>query len=90
VIASWPILVTALLIAWDLCDYPLSIRGLPVGARVAFMKRHAGAMIGFGAGLALLSTFLPCAVLLLLPAGVAGAARLTCDLEQWEKSRRDR
>ena len=79
------VIVTALLIAWDLCDYPLSIRGLPVGARVAFMRRHSGAMIGFGAGLALLSTFLPCVVLLLLPAGVAGATRLIVELERWDR-----
>jgi CysZ protein len=45
------IAVIAILFAWDLCDYPLSIRGWPIAARVAFMKRNAAAMIGFGVGL---------------------------------------
>jgi CysZ protein len=79
------VLTVAILIAWDLCDYPLSLRGLPIGARIAFMKRHLGAMLGFGAGLSLIS-LIPGAVLLVLPAGVAGAARLTVLLERWESA----
>lgn len=75
--------VIALLLAWDLCDYPLSLRGLPIGTRVAFMKRNAAAMVGFGVGLALLS-LLPCALVLVLPAGVAGAAKLTVAIERAE------
>jgi CysZ protein len=81
------IIVTALLLAWDLCDYPLSIRGVPVGVRVAFVKRNAGAMLGFGFGLALLG-LVPCLLILILPAGVAGAARLTVDIERWEAAQR--
>ncbi len=77
------VLVLALLIAWDLCDYPLSIHGIPVAARVAFMSRNATAMIGFGFGLALLS-LVPCAMVLALPVGVAGAARLTWRIERFE------
>jgi CysZ protein len=75
--------VTALLLAWDLCDYPLSIRGVPLHARVAFMRRNAAAMLGFGCGLALLG-LVPCLFVLVLPAGVAGAARLTVQIERWE------
>jgi len=78
------LVVLAIMIAWDLCDYPLSQRGVPTGARVAFMKRHASAMVGFGVGLALLS-LLPCALVLVLPAGVAGAARLVVHLERWDR-----
>ncbi|MFO0755892.1 MAG: EI24 domain-containing protein [Byssovorax sp.] len=73
----------ALLLAWDLCDYPLSLHGMPIGARVAWMKRNAAAMLGFGAGLSLLS-LLPCALVLVLPAGVAGAARLALAIERAE------
>ena len=78
------VVLTAILIAWDLLDYPLSIRGVAVGKRVAFVGRNVGAMLGFSLGLALLS-FLPCLLLLLLPAGGAGAARLTFELERYER-----
>lgn len=77
------LLASALLAAWDLCDYPLSIRGLPMGERVARVRRHVGAMVGFGVGLALVG-LVPGAILFALPAGVAGAARLLVELERWE------
>ncbi len=77
------LVVLAVLVAWDLCDYPLSIHGVPVRARVAFMARNARAMVGFGFGLGLLS-LVPCALVLVLPAGVAGAARLTRRIELFE------
>lgn len=88
-VVTFPIklIVLALLVSWDLCDYPLSIHGVPVAARVAFVGRNLPAMLGFGFGLALLS-FLPCAMVLALPAGVAGAARLTRRIEVFEESRR--
>jgi CysZ protein len=79
------LLATALLAAWDLCDYPLSIRGLPIGERVARVRRHAGAMLGFGFGIALVG-LVPFALVLVLPAGVAGAARLMVDLERWDEA----
>jgi CysZ protein len=68
-------LVTSLMIAWDLLDYPLSARGMSVGARLRFFGGHLGAVLGFGvaAGLVLL---VPGVGLLVLPVGVAGAARL--------------
>jgi CysZ protein len=84
-VVTFPVklLVLAILVAWDLCDYPLSIHGVPVRTRVAFMARNARAMVGFGFGLGLLS-LVPCAMLLVLPAGVAGAARLTRRIELFE------
>jgi CysZ protein len=78
------LVVLAVLVTWDLCDYPLSLRGMPIGARIAFVARNAGAMIGFGFGLALLS-LIPGALLLVLPAGVAGAARLARRIELFEE-----
>jgi CysZ protein len=80
------LVVVALLVAWDLCDYPLSIRGVPIRERVAFMGRNAGAMVGFGFGLALIS-LLPCALFLAIPAGVAGATRLIATIERAEGRR---
>jgi CysZ protein len=75
--------VTAIGASWDLCDYPLSIRGLPIGERVQFVGRNIAAVLGFGFGLALLS-LLPCTLLFVLPAGVLGAAELMVTLERWE------
>jgi CysZ protein len=79
------LVVLALLFSWDLCDYPLSIHGRPVAARITLVVRHLRAMIGFGFGLALLS-LIPCAALLVLPIGVAGAARLMRRIERWEEA----
>ncbi|XXY47459.1 EI24 domain-containing protein [Sorangium sp. So ce269] len=78
--------VTALAGAWDLCDSPLSIRGVPVAARIGFVRRNFAAVMGFGFGLALLS-FLPCSLLIVLPAGILGAARLVVTLERWETTK---
>ena len=88
VVVTFPLklVVLALLVVWDFCDYPLSIRGLPIRTRVAFMTRNLGAMLGFGLGLALLS-LLPCLLFLALPAGVAGAARLVVAIERAEAGR---
>ncbi|MEZ4296378.1 MAG: EI24 domain-containing protein [Polyangiaceae bacterium] len=81
------VVVTALMLAWDLCDYPLSIRGMPIRARIAFLRRHLSAVMGFGLGLALL-TLIPCAILLVLPIGAAGATKLVVQIERWEASGR--
>jgi CysZ protein len=77
------LVVLGLSIAWDLCDYPLSIHGVPIGKRVGFVARNLGAMVGFSFALGVLS-LVPCALVLVLPAGVAGAARLTRRIELFE------
>lgn len=68
-------LVTGLTVAYDFLDYPLGLRGVEVRERLAFVRTHLGAVIGFGAsaGAVLL---VPGLGLLLLPVGVAGATRL--------------
>jgi CysZ protein len=68
-------LVTGVLAAYDLLDYPLSLRGHGVSSRLAFMRRNFGAVLGFGAGAAAL-LLVPGAGLFLLPFGVAGATRM--------------
>lgn len=87
IVVTFPakLLVTALMITWDLCDYPLSIRGVRAGDRVAFLRRNVKAALGFGIGLALVS-LVPCLIVLVLPAGVAGAARLVLTIERWERT----
>jgi CysZ protein len=67
--------VTALMIAWDFLDYPLSVRGMSVGARLRFVGDHFSAVLGFGLASGML-LLVPGVGLLLLPIGVAGAARL--------------
>jgi uncharacterized protein involved in cysteine biosynthesis len=45
------------------------------------MARDPGAVLGFGAALALVS-LVPCGLFLILPAGVAGATHLLADLDR--------
>jgi len=67
--------VGALMVAWNLADYPLAMQGAGVGARLRWVGRHFGSFNGFA--LASVAFFLlPGLGLLALPFGVAGAARL--------------
>lgn len=68
-------IVTALMLAWDLLDYPLSLRGAGVRARLDWFSQNFAAALGFGASIAVIG-LIPCAGLLFLPAGVAGATQL--------------
>jgi CysZ protein len=68
------------LLAWNFLDYPLGERGLGAGASLSWMGRHFGAVTAFGAAWALL-VIVPGIVLVLLPMGVAGAARLVVEAE---------
>lgn len=67
--------IGSLLVAWDLLDYPLGIRGLGVRERMRFVARNFGAVLSFGlsAGMFVL---IPGLGLFMLPYGVAGATRL--------------
>jgi CysZ protein len=73
--------VSGLLVAWDMLDPSLGARDLGVRARLAFFRLHFSAVLGFALALAVL-LLVPCAGLLLLPAGVAGAAGLVVRTEQ--------
>jgi CysZ protein len=77
------LLVAAFTIGWDICDYPLSVRGMRVRDRVRILWRHKSAVLGFSFGLAL-AALVPCLLFLFLPAGVAGATRLIHELERHE------
>ena len=68
-------LVGGWLMAWNLLDYPLGLRGLGFRDSVRWVGGHFGAVTVFGLTWWSLVLF-PGAVLLLLPMGVAGAARL--------------
>jgi len=68
-------IVTGVLVAYDLLDYPLSLRGQSVGDRIVWIRRHFPAVLGFGVSAAAL-LLIPGMGLLLLPFGVAGATRM--------------
>ncbi len=68
-------LVGAWLLAWDFLDYPLSLRGLGVRARLRWAGRHGATFTAFGLIWATL-LLVPGIFLLALPMGVAGATRL--------------
>lgn len=68
-------LLVGLALAWNLLDYPLTLRGVRARARLGLLRRHPGPVLGFGLSFALVS-WVPFAGLLLLPAGVVGATRL--------------
>jgi uncharacterized protein involved in cysteine biosynthesis len=68
--------LVSLAVAWNLLSYPLTLRGVGARERVRLLSRHAPAVLGFGAAFAAIS-LVPGAALLLLPAGVVGATRLS-------------
>jgi CysZ protein len=74
------VLVAGWMLAWDFLDYPMGIRQLGLRARLAWVGRHFRAFSAFGVAWALVIV-VPGMVLLLLPMGVAGAARLVVEAE---------
>lgn len=75
------VVATALSIGWDLCDLPLSVRGLPIGQRVKLVFGNFRVVLGFSMGLVLVS-LIPCGFFLFFPVGVAGATALVRALEE--------
>ncbi|HSO34963.1 MAG TPA: EI24 domain-containing protein [Labilithrix sp.] len=73
--------VTGLLAAYDLLDYPLSQHGHSVSDRIVFIRRHFPAVLGFGVATAAL-LLVPGIGLFLLPFGVAGATRMVLEAER--------
>ncbi len=73
------LLVIALGLAWNLFDYPLTLRGVRMRHRLALVRAHKRAVLGFGAAFALLF-WLPCFSVLMLPVAVAAATRLVWDI----------
>lgn len=69
-------LLGALLVAWSLFDYPLTLRGYGFRARLRFMREHFACVAGFGVAFAL-AFWLPCCAVMLLPVGTVAATRLT-------------
>lgn len=72
--------VTGVLAAYDLLDYPLSLRGQSVRDRLVFIRANFAAVLGFGVATAAL-LLVPGAGLFLLPFGVAGASRMVVEAD---------
>jgi len=70
----------------DYVDWPAARRGLSVGERASFFRRHAMPMLGFGAGVWVF-LFFPFLNLLFMPAAVAGGTRLFLDMVAMENAR---
>jgi CysZ protein len=81
VVLPLKLLVTAIFVAWDILDYPLSVRGFRLRDRLRFMGSHKACVFGFGLSLAVV-LLLPCMQLLLLPAAVAGATAMLHEVER--------
>ncbi len=75
------VVVAAMLVAWDLFDYPLSQRNMGVRARVTWFRANIRAAFVFGC-VGALALFVPGVSLLLLPIGVAGATHLVVRRER--------
>lgn len=65
----------ALGLAWNLLDYPLTLRGIRARQRFALLRRRPAPVLGLGLAFAAVS-WIPGAALILLPAGVVGATGL--------------
>jgi CysZ protein len=68
-------LVAAMMVAWNLIDYPLTLRGMRVRERLALVRVERRSFLGFGLGFAA-AFWLPCCGIVLLPVGVVAATRL--------------
>lgn len=75
------LLLLALLTAYSLLDYPLSLRGVSVRERLRLMRGGSVLVLGFGSAIALLFA-VPLLPLLLLPAAVAAATDVSVQLER--------
>jgi CysZ protein len=69
------IVLTALMVAWNLIDYPLTLRGVRVRERVALVRLEWRSFLGFGLGFTAAFS-IPCCGIVLLPVGVVAATRL--------------
>lgn len=73
--------VSSLVIAWDLLDYPFGLRTMGVRARLAWMRANLGAVLLFGASTGAL-LLIPLLGLFVLPCGVVAATELVVRVER--------
>jgi uncharacterized protein involved in cysteine biosynthesis len=73
------LLLTALLVALGLFDYPLTLRGVPFRERLGLLRRYPAVVLGFGATFALLF-WVSCCGVVLLPVGAAAATLVVTEI----------
>jgi CysZ protein len=73
--------VSSLLVAWGLFDYPLTLRGIGFRERLGLMRENFASVVGFGLAF-MLVFWVPCCGVALLPVGVAAATKLSVDIER--------
>ena len=86
-LAAVALLISGLSLAWNFVEYPLSRRDLGFGQRARWMRKYLGAVLGFGLTCAVLLV-VPVIGLVVVPAGIAGAARLVIDCERAGRARK--
>ncbi len=69
------LVVVSLGLAWNLFDYPLTLRGVASGERIGFILENFSAVLGFGVAFAALF-WVPCFGVLMLPVGAVAATRV--------------
>jgi CysZ protein len=74
------LLVSSLLVAWSLFDYPLTLQGIGLRRRFAILRENFGCALGFGVAFSLLF-WLPLCGVVLLPVGVAAATLIVSRLD---------
>jgi CysZ protein len=80
-VVTFPIklLLTALLVALGLFDYPLTLRGVPFGERLRLLRRYPRVVLGFGGTFAVLF-WVSCCGVVLLPVGAAAATLVVTEI----------
>jgi CysZ protein len=73
------LLLTALLVALGLFDYPLTLRGVPFRERLKLLRRYPAVALGFGATFATLF-WISCCGVVLLPVGAAAATLVVTEI----------
>jgi CysZ protein len=86
-LAAVALVISGLSLAWNFAEYPLSRRDLGFAQRARWMRKYLGAVLGFGLTCAVLLV-VPVIGLLVVPAGIAGAARLVIDCERAGRARK--
>ena len=67
--------VVSAALAWNLFDYPLTLRGMRMRDRLALLNQHWRPTLGFGLTFSVLF-WIPCFGVVLLPVGVVAATDL--------------
>jgi CysZ protein len=86
-LAALALVISGIALAWNFVEYPLSRRDLSFGQRTRWIRKYRGAVLGFGLTCAVLQ-MVPVIGLLVVPAGIAGAARLVIDCERAGRARK--